>query len=243
MISHKALVMVCASEVPREVWRVGSIRWALDLIVVVFPSLLWWCSDYLNVLMCVIAALAYVRCLASAIEKAMKVRVVFFPEYFKYQGLQFVSFPVLKFCIARCGWRWDCWTWMSLYCNETGRSTRDLCSSTWYSFSYCEVCLILSSSCEEPLIVLLAVQLASSNAAKKQHVHSCSLVRARRYYGYYPSEQLFIKIVLYHPQEVARISTLLLVMISIQHPYLFLICVRLGNYVIGERFKNSTLYW
>ncbi|KAG0605129.1 hypothetical protein M758_9G034000 [Ceratodon purpureus] len=55
-----------------------------------------------------------------------------------------------------------------------------------------------------------AMKLASSNAAKKQHVHSCSLVRARRYYGYYPSEQLFIKIVLYHPQEVARISTLLL---------------------------------
>uniref|UniRef100_A0A7I4D3U3 DNA polymerase zeta catalytic subunit n=1 Tax=Physcomitrium patens TaxID=3218 RepID=A0A7I4D3U3_PHYPA len=55
-----------------------------------------------------------------------------------------------------------------------------------------------------------AMKLASSSAAKKQHVHSCSLVRARRYYGYYPSEELFIKIVLYHPQEVARISTLLL---------------------------------
>lgn len=82
---------------------------------------------------------------------------------------------------------------------------------------------MLSRCCEEPLKygALLPLQLASSNAAKKQHVHSCSLVKARRYYGYYPSEQLFIKIVLYHPQEVARISTLLLVMISVHHFFVF----------------------
>jgi DNA polymerase zeta len=42
-----------------------------------------------------------------------------------------------------------------------------------------------------------AMKLTNNMAAKKQHVHSCSLVRARKYYGYHPAEQLFIKIVLY----------------------------------------------
>lgn len=39
---------------------------------------------------------------------------------------------------------------------------------------------------------------AKGNASsKRQHVHGCSLVRARRFYGYHSSEELFIKIYLY----------------------------------------------
>lgn len=41
------------------------------------------------------------------------------------------------------------------------------------------------------------MQMASNADAKKQHVHSCSLVRGKKFYGFHPNEQLFIKIVLY----------------------------------------------
>ncbi|KAL2641863.1 hypothetical protein R1flu_009450 [Riccia fluitans] len=55
-----------------------------------------------------------------------------------------------------------------------------------------------------------AMKMASTVGAKRQHLNSCSLVRGKKYYGYHPSEQLFIKIVLYYPQEISRVSTLLL---------------------------------
>ncbi|XP_058083823.1 DNA polymerase zeta catalytic subunit isoform X2 [Magnolia sinica] len=56
-----------------------------------------------------------------------------------------------------------------------------------------------------------ALKLKSSAGSKRQHVHGCSLVRARRFYGYYSTEELFVKIYLYYPHEVARAATLLLV--------------------------------
>ena len=34
-------------------------------------------------------------------------------------------------------------------------------------------------------------------SSKRQHVHGCSLVRARKFYGYHSSEELFLKIYLY----------------------------------------------
>ncbi|KAG2647414.1 hypothetical protein PVAP13_2KG571100 [Panicum virgatum] len=43
-----------------------------------------------------------------------------------------------------------------------------------------------------------------------QHVHGCSLVRAKNLYGYHASEELFMKIYLYYPREVSRAATLLL---------------------------------
>ncbi|RLM86844.1 DNA polymerase zeta catalytic subunit isoform X2 [Panicum miliaceum] len=61
---------------------------------------------------------------------------------------------------------------------------------------------------------------------KRKHVHGCSLVRAKKLYGYHASEELFMKIYLYpqfihfhksnclqiyYPQEVSRAATLLLV--------------------------------
>eukprot|EP00850_Spirogloea_muscicola_P013421 SM000091S24579 [mRNA] locus=s91:158707:170125:- [translate_table: standard] len=55
----------------------------------------------------------------------------------------------------------------------------------------------------------LAMKLASSVGGRRQHVHSCSLVRAWPVYGFHPQERLFAKIVLYHPQEVKRIATIL----------------------------------
>lgn len=55
-----------------------------------------------------------------------------------------------------------------------------------------------------------ALKLASSVGAKRQHVYSCSLVRGKKFYGFHTHEQLFVKIVLYYPQEVPRLSTLLL---------------------------------
>ena len=53
------------------------------------------------------------------------------------------------------------------------------------------------------------MKLTSSVSAKRQHVHGASLVRGRDIYGYHPAEQLFIKVVLYYPQEVNRVATIL----------------------------------
>ncbi|XP_024966298.1 DNA polymerase zeta catalytic subunit isoform X1 [Cynara cardunculus var. scolymus] len=55
-----------------------------------------------------------------------------------------------------------------------------------------------------------ALKLKGSAGSKRQHVHSCSLVRARRFYGYDASEQLYAKLYLYHPQDVSRAAKLLL---------------------------------
>ncbi|KAL5701114.1 DNA-directed DNA polymerase [Ranunculus cassubicifolius] len=56
----------------------------------------------------------------------------------------------------------------------------------------------------------LKSKMKSSSGAKRQHVHGCSLVRARKFYGFHPAEELFVKINLYYPHEVARVATLLL---------------------------------
>ncbi|KAJ8772040.1 hypothetical protein K2173_027217 [Erythroxylum novogranatense] len=55
-----------------------------------------------------------------------------------------------------------------------------------------------------------ALKLKGSAGLKRQHVHGCSLVRARKFYGYHPSEELFVKIYLYYPQDVLRAANLLL---------------------------------
>ncbi|KAI3848221.1 hypothetical protein MKX03_003499 [Papaver bracteatum] len=55
-----------------------------------------------------------------------------------------------------------------------------------------------------------ALKLKGSAGNRKQHVHGCSLVRARKFYGYHPMEELFVKIYLYYPHEVARVAKLLL---------------------------------
>ena len=40
-------------------------------------------------------------------------------------------------------------------------------------------------------------QLKGNAGSKRQHVHGCSLVRAKKIYGYHSSEELFVKIFLY----------------------------------------------
>uniref|UniRef100_A0A7N0V413 DNA polymerase zeta catalytic subunit n=3 Tax=Kalanchoe fedtschenkoi TaxID=63787 RepID=A0A7N0V413_KALFE len=55
-----------------------------------------------------------------------------------------------------------------------------------------------------------ALKLKGKVGSKRQHVHACSLVRARKLYGYFSTEELFVKIYLYHPQDVARAANLLL---------------------------------
>ncbi|KAI3752468.1 hypothetical protein L2E82_24501 [Cichorium intybus] len=55
-----------------------------------------------------------------------------------------------------------------------------------------------------------ALKLKASAGSKRQHVHDCSLVHARRLYGYDASEQLYAKLYLYHPQDVSRAAKLLL---------------------------------
>ncbi|KAK9161490.1 hypothetical protein Syun_007831 [Stephania yunnanensis] len=60
------------------------------------------------------------------------------------------------------------------------------------------------------LAIEKALTLKASTGSKRQHVHSCTLVRAKKFYGYHSSEELFMKIHLYYPHEVARVAGLLL---------------------------------
>ncbi|KAJ7973360.1 DNA polymerase [Quillaja saponaria] len=55
-----------------------------------------------------------------------------------------------------------------------------------------------------------ALKLKGNAGLKRQHVHDCSLVRARKFYGYHSQEELFVKIYLYYPQDVSRAANLLL---------------------------------
>nr|XP_016515146.1 PREDICTED: DNA polymerase zeta catalytic subunit-like isoform X1 [Nicotiana tabacum] len=68
------------------------------------------------------------------------------------------------------------------------------------------------SECTNALALALekVLKLKGNAGSKRQHVHGCSLVRARKFYGYHSSEELFVKIYLYHPQDVSRAANLLL---------------------------------
>ncbi|TKY61502.1 DNA polymerase zeta catalytic subunit [Spatholobus suberectus] len=55
-----------------------------------------------------------------------------------------------------------------------------------------------------------ALKLKGSAGSTRQHVHGCSLVRARKFYGYHSFEELFVKTYLYYPQDVSRAANLLL---------------------------------
>ncbi|KAK4595861.1 hypothetical protein RGQ29_014087 [Quercus rubra] len=55
-----------------------------------------------------------------------------------------------------------------------------------------------------------ALKLKGNAGSKRQHVHGCSLVRARKFYGYHSSEELFVKIHLYYSHDVSRAAKLLL---------------------------------
>ncbi|XWS42404.1 hypothetical protein CRYUN_Cryun16bG0011700 [Craigia yunnanensis] len=67
-------------------------------------------------------------------------------------------------------------------------------------------------ACTQALALALekALKLKGSASLKRQHVHGCSLVRAKKFYGYHSSEELFVKIYLYYPHDVSRAANLLL---------------------------------
>uniref|UniRef100_A0A6N2LZS6 Uncharacterized protein n=1 Tax=Salix viminalis TaxID=40686 RepID=A0A6N2LZS6_SALVM len=54
-----------------------------------------------------------------------------------------------------------------------------------------------------------ALKLKGNAGSKRQHVHGCSLVTAKKFYGYHSDEELFVKIYLYHPHDVSRAANLL----------------------------------
>ncbi|GLT61178.1 hypothetical protein SLA2020_339000 [Shorea laevis] len=54
------------------------------------------------------------------------------------------------------------------------------------------------------------LKLKGNAGSKRLHVHGCSLVRAKKFYGYHSSEELFVKIYLYYPHDVSRAANLLL---------------------------------
>ncbi|KAM7473798.1 hypothetical protein LguiB_021041 [Lonicera macranthoides] len=67
------------------------------------------------------------------------------------------------------------------------------------------------------LAIEKALKLKGNAGSKRQHVHDCSLVRAKKFYGYHSSEELFAKIYLaldknlrYYPQDVSRAANPLL---------------------------------
>ncbi|KAJ4826151.1 DNA polymerase zeta [Turnera subulata] len=53
-----------------------------------------------------------------------------------------------------------------------------------------------------------ALKLKGNAGSKRQHVHGCSLVRAKRFYGYHSSEELFVKIYL-EGQFLAKVCSLM----------------------------------
>ncbi|KAH7681696.1 DNA-directed DNA polymerase protein [Dioscorea alata] len=47
------------------------------------------------------------------------------------------------------------------------------------------------------LAIEKALSVKSNSTSKQQHVHGCSIVRGKHIYGYYSSDELFVKIYLY----------------------------------------------
>ncbi|KAK1386104.1 DNA polymerase [Heracleum sosnowskyi] len=59
------------------------------------------------------------------------------------------------------------------------------------------------------LAIEKALKLRGNAGSKRQHVHGCSVVQAKKLYGYKSSEEFFVKIFLYYPQDVSRAANLL----------------------------------
>ncbi|CAA0816819.1 DNA polymerase zeta catalytic subunit [Striga hermonthica] len=67
-------------------------------------------------------------------------------------------------------------------------------------------------SCKGSISLALekALKLKGNAGSKRQHVHGCDIVQAKKFYGYHSSEELFLKIYLYNPHDVSRAADLLL---------------------------------
>ncbi|KAL4028957.1 hypothetical protein IC575_012175 [Cucumis melo] len=85
-----------------------------------------------------------------------------------------------------------------------------------YLYVPCSEILLLSNDKGEALgnnVALAlekALKLKGNSGSKRQHVHGYNLVRAKKLYGYHSSEELFMKIYLYYPQDITRAANLLL---------------------------------
>ncbi|XP_031485155.1 DNA polymerase zeta catalytic subunit isoform X3 [Nymphaea colorata] len=85
-----------------------------------------------------------------------------------------------------------------------------------YLYVPCSDALAQSSQEGQPyahvfaLAIEKALKLGSSYGSKRQHVHSCVPVTAKKFYGYHSSDEPFIKVYLYYPHEISRVASLLL---------------------------------
>ncbi|GFP93756.1 DNA polymerase zeta catalytic subunit [Phtheirospermum japonicum] len=84
------------------------------------------------------------------------------------------------------------------------------------------------------------LRLKGNAGSKRQHVHGCDIVRARKFYGYHSSEELFVKIYLYYPHDVSRAADILLtgaILDKILQPYEshipFLLQFLIDNHLYG----------
>ncbi|KAE8729219.1 hypothetical protein F3Y22_tig00003725pilonHSYRG00129 [Hibiscus syriacus] len=77
-------------------------------------------------------------------------------------------------------------------------------------------------ACTHALALALekAVKLKGGSGSKQQHVHGCSLVRAKKFYVYHSSEELFVKIHLLDIEDFDMIKTTVL-MTSLVLPIFF----------------------
>ncbi|KAI8542209.1 hypothetical protein RHMOL_Rhmol08G0120300 [Rhododendron molle] len=77
------------------------------------------------------------------------------------------------------------------------------CSGAVQSLSFTRLYLI----CTFRVLIYFSLTktLKGKASLKRQHVHGCSFVRARKFYGYHASEELFAKIQLY--PKIWRIQT------------------------------------
>lgn len=61
----------------------------------------------------------------------------------------------------------------------------------------------------EEMLLQQQQQPQQNHSMKKQFIHQLCLVEGIPFYGYYPNEKLFIKIILYNPQYVSKIAAIL----------------------------------
>lgn len=62
-------------------------------------------------------------------------------------------------------------------------------------------CLFIADTANIMLLWFELLQLKGTAGSKRLHVHGCDLVRARKFYGYHSSEEVFVKIYLY-PNDI-----------------------------------------
>jgi hypothetical protein len=75
----------------------------------------------------------------------------------------------------------------------------DMLERVLYPWLYDFLCALIDrlSDIKDVMSCFELLQLKGSAGSSRQHVHGCSLVRARKFYGYRSFEEFFVKIYLY----------------------------------------------